>query len=332
MIFHSSTKTPAYHITINDTDITDRFQGRLISLTLSDAAGFEADQLNITIDDHDNAVELPETGAVIGLKLGFKGEALVDKGTYTLDEIEHSGPPDVINLRARSADMHSGLMEQKTKAWHQETVGDIVTAIAKTHGLIPAISDNFGSVTIQHIDQTDESDTHFLTRLAQDYDAMATVKNGNLLFIRRSAGKTASGTPLPTVTIQRKNVDTHRYNKADSKYTGVRANWQTTNEAETFKVLVGKEGTVKTLRKAYPTEQEAWQAANAEWQRIAQGVAGMEIMLATANLELIPELPVSLEGWKKQIVEQLWHIAGPVTHQLDDALTTSIKLAIVNEE
>lgn len=336
----SPTKTPAYQITINGSDATDRFQGRLISLTLSDAAGFEADQLDITLDDHDDALELPPTGAVIGLHLGYKGEPLVDKGTYTVDEVEHSGPPDAITLRARSADISDTLKAQKKKAWHQKTLRDIVTTIAKAHNLVPAIAAELAAVTIPHLDQTDESDAHFLTRLAQDYNAIATVKGSTsekeprLLFIRRGAGKTASGTALPTITISREDGDTHRYSKAErtSKTTGVRARWLDRDTAKAFSVLVGAEGTVKSLRKTYTTEQEAWQAANAEFNKLARGGATMELTLAEANLELMPEVPVVLVGWKRQIVEQPWQIAGPVVHRLEGGLTTGVSLALGNSE
>lgn len=330
----SPTKTPAYQITINGNDATDRFQGRLISLTLSDAAGFEADQLDITLDDHDDALELPPTGAVIGLHLGYKGEPLVDKGTYTVDEVEHSGPPDAITLRARSADISDTLKAQKKKAWHQVTLGDIVTTLAKAHRLTPAIAAELATVAITHLDQTDESDAHFLTRLAQDYDAIATVKNGKLLFIRRGAGKTASGTALPTITISREDGDTHRYSKAErtAKTTGVRARWLDRDKGNAFSVLVGAEGSVKALRKTYTTEQEAWQAANAEWNKAARGGATMEITLAEANLELMPEVPVVLLGWKKQIVEQPWQIAGPVVHRLEGGLTTGVSLNLGDKE
>ncbi|UIV54290.1 hypothetical protein H6S08_15960 [Escherichia coli] len=42
---------------------------------------------------------------------------------------------------------------------------------------------------VEHIDQTNESDGSFLMRLARQYGAIASVKNGNLLFIRQGQGK-----------------------------------------------------------------------------------------------------------------------------------------------
>ncbi|WP_170855331.1 hypothetical protein, partial [Escherichia coli] len=55
---------------------------------------------------------------------------------------------------------------------------------------------------------TNESDGSFLMRLARQYGAIASVKNGNLLFIRQGQGKSASGKPLPVITITRKDGDT----------------------------------------------------------------------------------------------------------------------------
>ncbi|MBJ9626074.1 phage late control D family protein, partial [Burkholderia multivorans] len=40
-----------YSITLAGKDITHKFDGRLISMTLQDNRGFEADQLDISLDD-----------------------------------------------------------------------------------------------------------------------------------------------------------------------------------------------------------------------------------------------------------------------------------------
>jgi phage protein D len=256
-----------------------------------------------------------------------------------VDEVEHGGPPDAITIRARSADIAASLKEQHTKGWHQVTLGDIVTTVAKRHHLTPACAEALAGTTIAHIDQTDESDAHLLTRLAQQYDAIATVKGSTseekarLLFIPRGGGKTAGGTALPSVTLNRSDGDTHRYSKAErsAKTTGVRARWYARDAARAYSVLAGEEGTVKALRKTYPTEQEAWQAANAELNKLARGGATMAITLAVANLELMPEVPVNLRGWKQTICDQSWIISGPVVHKLEGALTTSLQLALAKQ-
>ncbi|STV22682.1 late control gene D protein [Klebsiella pneumoniae] len=88
-------------------------------------------------------------------------------------------------------------------------------------------------MALDHLDQTNESDASFLMKLARQYGAIASVKDGNLLFIRQGQGKTASGKPLPVITITRKDGDSHRFSLADrGAYTGVIAHWLHTREPE----------------------------------------------------------------------------------------------------
>jgi hypothetical protein len=323
---------PDYQLIINDQDVSDRFKGRLIQLSLRDAPGFEADQLDITIDDSDDAVSLPEAGAVIRLKLGWQGEDLVDKGEYKVTEVEHSGAPDVIVIRALSADISAGLSAQKTYAWHHTTLGGIIATIAKVHGLKPAVSAVLESRPIQHQDQTDESDAHFLTRLGVEHDAVATVKNGYLLFIQRGESNTASGASLKPVTLTREDGDSHRYLAASRKlkYSGVRARWLDTDTAMARTVIIGEDGQCKVLRKTYSTEAAARSAANSEWRRISRSAATMSLTLAVGRLDLIPESPVVLEGWKKAITDDAWVVAE-INHTLNDnGLVTSLSMEMVS--
>ena len=80
-----------------------------MSLTLTDNRGFEADQLDIQLDDSDGKLALPARGALLSLGMGWKGAPMIFKGEYTVDEVEHSGAPDSITIRARSADLRGSL-------------------------------------------------------------------------------------------------------------------------------------------------------------------------------------------------------------------------------
>ena len=97
-----STLTPAYMLKIESKDITGNISDRLISLTMTDNRGFEADQLDLELNDADGRVVLPVRGAVLSLWLGWKGSALIEKGRFTVDEVEHRGAPDTVTIRARS--------------------------------------------------------------------------------------------------------------------------------------------------------------------------------------------------------------------------------------
>lgn len=55
---------PTFILTLNNQGITRNISERLISLSLSDNRGFEADHLDIELDDSDGLIELPTRGAV----------------------------------------------------------------------------------------------------------------------------------------------------------------------------------------------------------------------------------------------------------------------------
>lgn len=332
---------PAFRLTLSGADITTRIADRLISLTLTDNRGFEADTLELDLDDTDDGLALPPRGARITLALGWDNAPLEDKGSYLVDEVEHSGTPDHITLRARSADLRSGLTTKRERSWHGNTLGDIVRSLAAANGLTPLISAALDTTAIEHIDQTDESDINLLSRLATELDAIATVKAGRLLFIHAGAATTASGQTLPAVTLTRADGDNHRYSIADrAGYTAVKANYHDTKDAAQKHILVGSEtissddasphepsaGNTKTLRHIYASKTNAERAAKAEWTRIQRGVAEFSISLATARPDIFPELPIAVSGFKPEIDQAQW-TATRVTHKLSSSgFTTDLDL------
>ncbi len=52
-LLNKGNKTPAFSISIEGRDITTVLDNRLMSLTLTDNRGFEADQLDLELDDAD---------------------------------------------------------------------------------------------------------------------------------------------------------------------------------------------------------------------------------------------------------------------------------------
>lgn len=314
---------PVYQLVVGGRNITPTIDPRLIDLTLTECRGDEADQLELRLSDHDGAVELPSKGVTISLQLGWAGQALVDKGTFEVDEVEHSGTPDVISIRARSADLGTSLRNRRDQSWHGKSLGDIITTIAKRHGLTPRVDAKLAASAIAHIDQTNESDINFVTRLAKRYDAVATVKASRLLFMPITGTTTSKGEALPAITITRADGDQHRYHSSNrDAYSGVRAYYHVAKKATREGVLVGESGNAKRLRESYANEADALAAAKAEWQRIQRGAATLELTMAIGRPELQPQTPVTVTGFKKQIDGTGW-LTVKVAHSLSDAGMTS---------
>ena len=222
---------PAFMLTLDGNDITQNFSDRLIGLTMTDNRGFEADQLDIELDDSDGLVELPPRGASLTLWLGWQGSALLNKGSFTVDEIEHRGAPDSLTIRGRSADFRGSLNSRREQSWHNTTLGAIVGTIAQRNKLTASVADTLKAIAVPHADQTQESDAVFLSRLAERNGATVSIKAGKLLFLKAGSGVTASGKPIPQMTVERGDGDRHSFAIADREaYTGVTAKWLHTRD------------------------------------------------------------------------------------------------------
>lgn len=115
--------TPAYSLSIDGVDITGKLKEKLISLTLTDNRGFEADQINIELDDSEGNLKLPRRGVSLAVALGWKDTGVIDKGTFVVDEIGHAGAPDVLTITARSADFRQTLNVQRDASYHKKPLG-----------------------------------------------------------------------------------------------------------------------------------------------------------------------------------------------------------------
>lgn len=297
---------------------------RSVEITVTDHSGDQADELVVKISDTqpNRRVAFPRTGVLLTCRLGWLGEDLTDMGTYKIDSIDHDGPPDAITISGHATDLTGDWTQKREQSWDSVTLEDIIDTIAFRQDVTPAFDPGLGAIAIDHIDQTDESDAHFLTRLAQRFGAVFSVKSGNLLFKPRGSGKSASGKDLTPLPITRKQSDRHRYHSADrEQYTGVQASWYDRDNAKTQRVLVGVKGHVRTLRNNFPTEVEAKAAATAEYKRIQRGEASFSLD-RIGDPQLRAERPVTASGYHPEIDAKEW-VIKTATHKYDSSGFTS---------
>ncbi|MGO2440327.1 MAG: phage late control D family protein [Serratia proteamaculans] len=359
---------PDFSLSLQEKDITQNIRKRLISLSLTDNRGFEADQLDIELDDSDGLMAMPQRNAVLALSLGWKGVALTPKGLFTVDEVEHRGTPDTLTIRARSADFRGSLNTRRDESYHDTMLSHIVQKVAARNKLKATIAAGLGTIKVSHIDQTQETDAAFITRLASLNGAVAVVKNGSLLFMRPGNGITVSGKPLPVFTITRLDGDQHSFSIADrDAYTGVTASWLNTKQPKPKKVklqrkpkeqhlralqhpkakpaasknpvkpveekkgeyLVGAEDNVFVIPKVYANKAAAMRAAQAKWEKLQRGAAEFSLSLAMGRANITPETPVRVSGFKEVIDAQAW-IVSKATHSLSNSgFTTALEFEVL---
>lgn len=237
-------RTPKFKIEVitkdeDDIDISETVSNRLINLTLTDNRGFEADMLDLTLSDHDGKLALPQRNAILVIAIGWKGAQLINKGRYLVDEVQYSGTPDVMTIRARAADLKGSLSEQKERSFHNIKLGELIKQIATENEIGFECDERLVDVPIDHRDQTNESDINFLTRLAEELDCLATVKNGNLLFMRIGQGRTLSGKMIPPVHIKKIHGDSYQFSVTETdNYKAVRAYWHDTDTGKRGEIII----------------------------------------------------------------------------------------------
>jgi len=349
-------KTPQFSVTVTPQDgetkdITQLVTDRIMSMRIDDNRGFVADMLDLELSDHDGKLDIPPRNAVLEVAIGWKGEQLINKGKFTVDEVEFSGAPDKLTIRARAADMKGSLTTPKERSFHQIKIGALIAQIAAENKLDSRCGEIYEKQTIPHLDQTNESDINLLSRLAEQYDAIATVKNGVLLFLPAGTSKTASGKDIEKMQITKKAGDSYTFSVVENNnYKAVRAYWYNTDNGKKGEVLIDenskvalvnritKKGKVskqkkhavqqtapvtsdseqiKTLRHTYKYEASAIQGAKSAFDKLKRGVATFKITMAYGDPMLMPETTVQLRGFKAEIDNSNWLITQ-VSHTITD--------------
>lgn len=325
----------AYELVVDGKSIDGAVKPRLHSLSLTERRGAEADELELVLNDTDGKLAIPPAGATVTLKLGWldlrdgASPALIDKGSFTVDERGHGGTPDRLTIRARSANLTRAFRMRQTRTWTNTTLGAVLDDIAVRNGLQARVADDKAAIIVEHLTQDSESDSAFLARLGRIHDALATVKAGRLLFAPIGAGKTTSGQPIPETAITRRDGDRHNWSSAEREnYTGVIAKWRSRARGSSGEVVIGSSTNARRLGRTYGSEETARSAAQNENSKQDRKGARFSLDLAVGRPDLYPDRKVTVSGWKPEIDGSAWLITE-VRHQLDaGGLKSSLQMEL----
>jgi phage protein D len=177
---------------------------RLISWEHIDAAGIESDQLTLTVD-LEGLDGLPSLGGRIGLKVGYLESGMVDKGQFKVTRLTPTLFPFRLTLVATAApfskDDETGFKQRRTASHGPTTLGTLFRELVLRHGFSPRVAPDVSLIRIEHIDQTNETDMGFLTRLAMKYNVVAKPYDQIYVLARSGQTKSLSGQTLADVTL-----------------------------------------------------------------------------------------------------------------------------------
>ena len=325
---------PAWRLEADGTDITAALGDRLLSLRLTDRAGLDSDGLELRLDDRDGIVALPRSGARLKLWLGYAGpkdRLPAYMGRFAVDEIAGSDPPSELAIRCRAAELHGPFRAPRSTSWHHTTIAAIVEAIAARHGWTAKVDAALADRPIKHRDQAAESDAAFLTRLAADHDATAKPADGTLVFLRRAAGNTASGRPVPLLTLHRSELTAVRWQRTwRGDYAAVAAGW-TDHDGRTRRVeTAGRGEPVLQLRHTHADRDAARAAAAARLAALRRGTLTLTAD-GPGRPDLWAERLITLAGVRTGVDGT--YVIETATHSLDQAgYRTAVALATPGTE
>lgn len=299
------------------TDLAEKINPRFLDLRLTEKRGGEADELALTLHNHDGRLVAPETGRILTLALGWRAggpaTGLVAKGRFKVDEVEESGPPDIITIRARSADLAGDYGKRRTKTWRDTTVGAVLGTIAGRYGVTAKVHPDLAGKPIAVIEQHGKSDMAFVKDLGSRFDAVATWKDRALLFMPIGATTTASGKAVPGLTLTRRQGWTWRFSRADrDEHDGAEAEWHDKDQGKRQKVHTGGTNR-KKLKRVYASKAEAEQATKAATAKGKRGGFTFEYDLAEADMQIQPNARVTLSGWNSRIDGTAWLVESVET-------------------
>ncbi|MFS1288532.1 phage late control D family protein [Pseudomonas piscis] len=293
--------TPEFRIVADGRDITSQINDRLLSLRTSDKPGMESDEFELRIDDRDRAVVLPSRGASIEVFMGYAGQGLTRLGRYTVDEVVVSGPPDTLEIRGKASDMRGSGKTTRSGSWEEVPLQQVVRDLAARNGWTPVCP---VAIKVLRVDQLNESDFNFITRLARQYDCTAKVAEGKLLVLPRQAGQSASGKALGKVTIHRHEVSRYQFRLGDtSSHKAVQTRHQDKKSGKLQVIELGNDSApagvpaVHTDRHIYPNKSAAEQAAKARLAAFNRSTAALRLDLP-GRIDLFAERLIDAQGFK----------------------------------
>lgn len=331
---------PKIIMTVDGTPVAGLFYERLVSLTVTDKEGIKSDTFAAKLDDGPpNFLQLPRKGALVEIMLGYNETGVRSMGKYTVDQVTGNCLPYSLDINGKAADLGKGkLKEPKERHWDNKTLGDIVKEVAKGAGLQAKVSDALAKRKQEWLGQQDESDIHFLERLAQRHGAIFTVKNGILLFTEKGKGKTASGQTMPPRIIVPdmvvRNSLSFEYNDR-TKFKKVVAYYQDKKKAKRVKVPVDadpKGDSVYRLPETFMNAAEADNAATSKKEQLERNESSVSFTVEGDN-SIVAGMPIVFAGIRPGL-DGIPYIVETATHSVDkgQGYRTAINAKIKNGE
>ena len=233
----------------NGKNVTKVLKDYLESVTYTDVASGESDQLDLTLQNI-GAQWLgkwyPALGdKVVGTLLFHNWKKDGDEqhlplGVFTLDEVSFSGGPMTAAFKCVAVPNKSSFrVRERTKTWKKVTLEEIGTEIAGRYGL--NFSYKGDEIKIKSMEQSHETDCSFLQKVCTEYGMRIKVYAGAVTVYDQSKMEQAGA----VATLRRTSFVGDRWDFRDSLagvYTGARIAYKSGKDDEETNIYIGLAG------------------------------------------------------------------------------------------
>ncbi|MCF6767585.1 hypothetical protein L3V86_04320 [Thiotrichales bacterium 19S11-10] len=293
-----------YKIEANDKDITKTLNDHLISLTINDSIGDNADSINLSLDDAKNQIEFPKAGAELKVSLGTKNN-LHSFGVFVVDHVSYKIPPATIEISAKSVPFNKSkqfqpMQSKKNRSFDQTTLGEIIKQIANEHGLTSSIAPEIESINIEHIDQTNESNVGFLYRLARLYNGKLKLTYEKIILLKDN-GKTVSGKDISPIELELTELTNLSYSAQKKiSFKSVIAQYHNLDTGKTEEITVGSGSPVMRTNYLYPDKDQAQKMAEKVLSKTQDDSDELNFTII-GDVRLIAGVPITIKKLRDDI-------------------------------
>lgn len=298
------------------------------SFLYEDKSNKESDSISIAIYDRSRNWlnnHFPKKGHKINASIccyDGNAEKILNCGQFTLDDIDFSGEPLSVNLKAVSSPVSTGFsVTERSKVWKNLTIKSIASDIANRAGI--KLYYDADDIRIYSVEQHSKTDSSFLSDLCTDYGICMKVYSDKLVLyslqnaINRGTVKTIDETEMESWSFN---------TTLSGNYTGGQLTYSNSNGKD-IKYSIGRGNRILKITSKKPanyTEAErmikaAILFANLKTTTLSFSTQGQLDIVASQNIEIT--------GVGNEINGK-YHVLS-VLHSVSDGFTTSFEAAKV---
>lgn len=195
-----------YQVYINN-QLSELATEKLMNFAIEDNSGLQLDSLDLSINNADDSITIPQTNAVIEIAIGYDGD-LFKMGKFVAQNINATS--SVISIKAISQDLTKGRIKQN-RVFKQKTLDDVLKTLASDLSLTLQLDNNLKTKQVDYYLQENKSSLEILAELSEIFYSIANIKDNNLVFISKENTKSIEIKEEDILSITKQDVNNKHY-------------------------------------------------------------------------------------------------------------------------